>query len=137
MTTEHDLAALEAIRTNGDAEQLRAGLAQAIRFISDVTARFNKQVDYGIWLQRMIEAHCHGHPMPEGCLAEAAHHAEMIRAHEAEARPHKDALTEELRRAAKALLAQLDRVGMTREEEPLMDALRAALANHGYEEHHR
>ena len=34
----------------------------------------------------------------------------------------------ELAEAASALLAQLDRIGMTREEEPLMQALRAAIA---------
>ena len=34
----------------------------------------------------------------------------------------------DLYEASLALLVQLDRIGMTREEEPLMDALRAALA---------
>ena len=34
----------------------------------------------------------------------------------------------ELLEASQYLLAQLDRIGMTREEDPLMDALRAAIA---------
>ena len=75
----------EWLRTNPDAvasgsdAQIINVLTMALHDISAQTDRFTEQLDYGIELQRIIYAICHGTELPESGKDGAPYHYQMAK----------------------------------------------------------
>jgi hypothetical protein len=46
--------------------------------IDDLRRRLELQTNYGIALQRLIEAYCHSQAVPEKVASECRHHADLL-----------------------------------------------------------
>lgn len=88
---------------------------------------WNKMTGYSIALQRLIEAHCHGYELPEHALADAPHHAAMLKAGCSYAVTTADALRGILNRYV-GLVNSGDAGNWNPETEPEVIAARAALS---------
>ena len=58
--------------------------------IAELEARFNSQMDYGVHLQRIIEAICNDRPIRDDAKEGAPHHAAMATAYRARRLTHQE-----------------------------------------------